>query len=129
MRGTFNKFSNIGSALRLTRRATGMTQEDFEDISSRVYISEVEVGRKAPTLVKLDDLAKEMKVHPLTVLTLSYLANCNGDSPVPLLHHVLAEVEEVQRAARTELRLPANGKRPKAGRPVGVSTPKRRSVG
>ena len=42
-------------------------------VSSRTYISNLERGLKVPTLKKVDSLATVLRVHPLTLLTLSYL--------------------------------------------------------
>lgn len=64
--------SDFSHALRLVRKAKGLTQEDFDDISSRVYVSALERGIKQPTLPKVDALAAHLGVHPLTLLALAY---------------------------------------------------------
>lgn len=43
----------FAAALRLVRKAKGLSQEDFGDVSSRVYISELERGIKSPTVAKV----------------------------------------------------------------------------
>ncbi len=63
----------FAKALKEMRKARGLTQEDFSDISSRTYISILERGLKSPTLDKVDDLSSVMKVHPMTLLALTYL--------------------------------------------------------
>ncbi len=63
----------FATALRACRKAQGLTQEDFGLVSSRTYLSTLERGLKSPTLEKIDALAATMGVHPLTVLTLTYL--------------------------------------------------------
>ena len=63
----------FAKALKEMRKARGLTQEDFSDISSRTYISILERGLKSPTLDKVDDLSSVMKVHPMTLLALIYL--------------------------------------------------------
>jgi len=65
--------AKIGKALQLLRQAANLTQEDFELVSSRTYISTVERGLKSPTLGKIDQLAQVLGVHPLTLLTLAYI--------------------------------------------------------
>lgn len=65
--------SAFSKALKEIRHARGLTQEDFSDISSRTYISILERGLKSPTLDKVDDLSSVMKVHPMTLLALTYL--------------------------------------------------------
>jgi transcriptional regulator with XRE-family HTH domain len=67
-----NQFAN---ALKRVRAATGRTQEDFALVSSRTYISSLERGKKSPTLKKIEELAQVLGVHPLTLLTLSYISS------------------------------------------------------
>jgi len=62
----------FAKALKEMRNARGLTQEDFSVISSRTYISILERDLKSPTLDKVDDLAEIMKVHPMTLLALTY---------------------------------------------------------
>jgi len=87
--------SSFGKALRLAREAIGISQEEFDQVSSRTYISAIERGIKQPTVPKVDQLAKVLRVHPLTLLALSYV-----DRPLPsdvgrLLEQVRREVEAV----------------------------------
>ena len=42
-------------------------------MSSRTYLSSLERGLKSPTLKKLEELCKVLEVHPLTLLTLTYM--------------------------------------------------------
>jgi transcriptional regulator with XRE-family HTH domain len=64
----------IGKAIRIVRKARGLTQEDFSDISSRTYLSSLERDLKSPTLDKLAQLAAVLQVHPVTLVALSTLA-------------------------------------------------------
>ncbi|WAH55927.1 helix-turn-helix domain-containing protein [Pseudomonas silvicola] len=64
----------FGAALRARRQASGLTQEDFSEISSRTYLSTLERGIKCPTLEKVVELASVLKVHPLTLMTEAFLA-------------------------------------------------------
>ncbi|MFG0916460.1 helix-turn-helix domain-containing protein [Pseudomonas sp. CJQ_11] len=63
----------FGQALRKTRSARGLTQEDFADVSSRTYMSTLERGIKSPTLDKLVEIAARMDVHPLSLLAEVFL--------------------------------------------------------
>lgn len=63
----------FASALKQARKARGLTQEDFSDVSSRTYISTLERGIKGPTIEKIDALAIALGIHPLTLLTLTYM--------------------------------------------------------
>lgn len=63
---------SLPAALKTIRKARGLSQEAFSDVSSRTYLSSLERGLKSPTLNKLEELCEVMGVHPLTLLTLAY---------------------------------------------------------
>ena len=63
---------SLPDALRKIRKARGLSQEAFSDVSSRTYLSSLERDLKSPTLNKLAELCEVMEVHPLTLLTLAY---------------------------------------------------------
>ncbi len=67
--------SSFAAALRMTRKARGLSQEAFSDVSSRTYLSSLERGLKSPTLNKVAELCAVMEVHPLTLLTLAYASD------------------------------------------------------
>lgn len=69
--------SSLPEALRRIRKARGLSQEAFSDVSSRTYLSSLERGLKSPTLKKLEDLCEVLAVHPLTLLALTYCQNIN----------------------------------------------------
>ena len=96
----------IGKAIWIVRKARGLTQEDFSDISSRTYLSSLERNLKSPTLDKLAQLAVVLQVHPVTLVALSTLATTN-DRAVEGLLALLDDIEErtarlqwIERAAR-----------------------------
>ena len=62
----------LSEALKTIRKARGLSQEAFSDVSSRTYMSSLERDLKSPTLNKLAELCEVMEVHPLTLLTLAY---------------------------------------------------------
>jgi transcriptional regulator with XRE-family HTH domain len=64
--------------MRVARRAIGTRQDEFDLVSSRTYVSALERGIKSPTLPKVDDLATVLQIHPLSLLTLSYLPRTEG---------------------------------------------------
>lgn len=64
--------------MRAARRAIGTRQDEFDMVSSRTYVSALERGIKSPTLPKVDDLSTVLKIHPLSLLTLSYLQRVEG---------------------------------------------------
>ena len=68
--------NSLAKALKIVRKARGLSQEAFSDVSSRTYMSTLERDLKSPTLNKLAELCEVMEIHPLTLLTLAYA----GDS-------------------------------------------------
>jgi len=84
---------SFGEALRQTRKARGMSQENFSVISSRTYISSLERGLKSPTLEKVGIIAKEIGVHPLTLLALAY---SKGSSSKPLSELIVQITDELK---------------------------------
>ncbi len=62
----------------MVRKARGLSQEAFSDVSSRTYMSSLERGLKSPTLSKVAELCEVMDVHPLTLLTLAYGGDSKG---------------------------------------------------
>ncbi len=85
----------FGKALKLTRKAKGLTQEDFGIISSRTYLSALERGLYSPTLEKIELLATTMDIHPLTLLTLSYLPSKTDKKLDVLLKKVTKQINEI----------------------------------
>jgi len=62
----------LATAIRTVRKARGLSQEAFSDVSSRTYMSSLERDLKSPTIHKLAELCEVMEVHPLTLLMLAY---------------------------------------------------------
>ena len=79
----------LSEALKTIRKARGLSQEAFSDVSSRTYMSSLERDLKSPTLNKLAELCEVMEVHPLTLLTLAYA----GDD-MDKVRRVLKQVEQ-----------------------------------
>jgi transcriptional regulator with XRE-family HTH domain len=96
--------SVFGRALRQARKAQGIPQEQFDEASSRTYISALERGIKQPTLAKVDDLAAVLGVHPLSLLTLSYCKPLGQSSLEQLVNIVLLEVAQLDPALKVEER-------------------------
>lgn len=62
----------FGIALKKSRKENKKTQEDFDIVSSRTYVSSLERGLKSITIEKLEDIAAVLGIHPLTLLYRSY---------------------------------------------------------
>jgi transcriptional regulator with XRE-family HTH domain len=82
------------AALKIVRKARGLSQEAFSDVSSRTYMSSLERGLKSPTLSKVAELCEVMGVHPLTLLTLAYGGDSKGVSEV--IERVQRELAAIQ---------------------------------
>ncbi len=85
----------FAGALKQARKARGLTQEDFSDISSRTYISTLERGLKSPTLDKLDALSKTLGIHPLTLLVMTYLIENKESNLNNLIEKITVELQDV----------------------------------
>lgn len=89
---------SLATALKTVRKARGLSQEAFSEVSSRTYMSSLERDLKSPTLNKLAELCEVMQVHPVTLLALAYA----GNSPKQvdqLLAQVRQELEAVLKAS------------------------------
>lgn len=85
---------SLAVAIRTVRKARGLSQEAFSDVSSRTYMSSLERDQKSPTMHKLTELCEVMEVHPLTLLTLAYTGN-DLQQADQLLAQVRQELETV----------------------------------
>jgi transcriptional regulator with XRE-family HTH domain len=88
--------ANFARALRAVRKARSMAQEEFDQISSRTYVSALERGIKQPTLPKVDALAAVLGVHPLTLLVISYASKATPDEIQRLLERVGSEITDLE---------------------------------
>jgi len=64
-------------------------------VTGRTYISELERGKKTPTVTKIDQLSALMGLHPLTVLTLGYCKTPTQPEAAAVLSRVSTELHEV----------------------------------
>ncbi len=85
----------FASALKQARHTHGLTQEDFSNVSSRTYVSTLERGLKNPTLDKIDVLAKTIGIHPLTLVTLTYMNVRNESNTSELFRLVSEEIKHL----------------------------------
>nr|WP_263011017.1 helix-turn-helix transcriptional regulator [Pseudomonas asiatica] len=87
----------MAAAIRTVRKARGLSQEAFSNVSSRTYMSTLERDLKSPTIQKLADLCEVMEVHPLTLLTLAYARDSTREAD-----ELLAQVRQELRAILEE---------------------------
>jgi transcriptional regulator with XRE-family HTH domain len=84
----------LGASLKELRLRKGLSQEAIG--ASQSYVSDVERGLKSLSFEKLDELANNIGVHPLTVLLNCYLkleTDCDRSS---LIATVIRELEEAE---------------------------------
>lgn len=62
--------ARLGSNVRRLREAKGWSQEDYADRAGihRTYVSDIERGRRNPTVTVVKKLAKPLEVSPGSLL-------------------------------------------------------------
>jgi len=91
---------SLPAALKLARKARGLSQEAFSDVSSRTYLSTLERGMKSPTLSKIAAICRVLAIHPLTLLTLSYTGG-NLSETDALLARIRRELAALTRPTKS----------------------------
>ncbi|BBP05124.1 transcriptional regulator [Sulfuriferula plumbiphila] len=87
--------NSLAMALKTVRKARGLSQEAFSDVSSRTYLSSLERDLKSPTLNKLAELCEVMEIHPMTLLALAYGGDAKGvDLLVERVRREIAELKD-----------------------------------
>lgn len=79
----------FGAALRDIRLAKGLAQEALG--SSQNFVSNLERGKKLPSLEKVIQLSAHLGIHPMTMIAQCYITA--GASETELLEIVGAELE------------------------------------
>lgn len=88
----------FGIALRKIRKAKNMTQEDFEETSSRTYLSTLERGIKSPTLEKIEAISTTLGIHPLTLLVSTY-SEIENQEHERILNRVMEEIRSLDKSS------------------------------
>lgn len=78
----------FGQALRDMRHRRQLTQEDFNQVSSRTYLSTLERGMYSPTLDKVEELASVLEIHPLSLIALYHLNQAGAPSLEQLFEQI-----------------------------------------
>lgn len=97
---------SFGTALRLLRRAKGISQEGFG--INQTNVSKLELGKKIPSWDRVGQIADHLGVHPLTLFTLSYLNESEELGMEELLMLVRSEIQEVECSEHAEIRTKSN---------------------
>ena len=91
--------NSLAKALKTVRKARGLSQEAFSDVSSRTNMSSLERDLKSPTLNKLAELCEVMEIHPVTLVALAYGGDAKGVDL--LVERVRREIAELKDASDT----------------------------
>jgi len=86
----------FGQALKKARKAHGLTQEDFSEVSSRTYLSTLERGNKSPTLDKINALSQTIGIHYLSLLTLACLYSETENDVDSILERIKFEINKIK---------------------------------
>ncbi len=87
--------NSLAKSLKMVRKARGLSQEAFSDVSSRTYLSSLERDLKSPTLNKLAELCEVMEIHPVTLVALAYGGDAKGvDLLVARVRREIAELKD-----------------------------------
>lgn len=82
---------SIAAALRHVRRQQQVLLTDLEEGITASHLSRIERSERGVTVEKLDEIARQLGVHPLSLLALAYGAE-EGARPTELLKRVSKEV-------------------------------------
>ncbi|AJA14090.1 helix-turn-helix protein [compost metagenome] len=82
---------SLAAALRHVRRQQQVLLTDLEEGVTASHLSRVERAERGVTIEKLDEIARQLGVHPLSLLALAYSAE-EATRPSDLLKQVSKEV-------------------------------------
>lgn len=86
----------FGLALSKTRLRLDLARRDLGlRVSSYGYLTALENGTKQPTIGKVDEIACELGVHPLTLLMLAYQARDAAD-PFDLMLRIKMDLSNLE---------------------------------
>jgi transcriptional regulator with XRE-family HTH domain len=86
----------LARGLRAARKMRGIAQDGL-GVSSRTYLSALELGKQTPTLDKLDEIARAIGVHPLSVLFYAYAVGLTSQEVSELGQVVRSEVAGLEK--------------------------------
>jgi transcriptional regulator with XRE-family HTH domain len=89
-----NLRQSLAVAIKAIRKSRGLTQEDFAVVSSRTYLSSLERGLKSPTIDKIDEISRVLKIHPAAVVLMAYAMQAEPGDRVSLIANISDEAIE-----------------------------------
>lgn len=87
----------FGKTFTRARKAAKLTQEDFETISPRTYISHLERGKSAPSIDKINELSEVIGVHPASLIFQTYLLYDQQTSALDLMATIMEDLRKMER--------------------------------
>lgn len=81
----------FAAALRFLRARRDLSQSDLALLRDQSHVSRLEAGQRGVTLQVSDDLAKALRVEPMTLLAVTYAAK-HGISPREILSRLEADL-------------------------------------
>lgn len=84
---------SFGITVKAIRRSKGLPQSAIG--INQGYVSELENGQKTPTLPKMASIAKNLGIHPLTLLAAVY-SNMGREDSEQLIARVIRELESLK---------------------------------
>ena len=95
----------LAIAIKATRKAKGLTQEDFGVVSSRTYLSSLERALKSPTIDKLEEISGVMNVAPATLLLLATALKQDAVKQDDVIEQVAAEAISLLKSISSDVSL------------------------
>jgi len=92
----------LAIAIKSTRKARGLTQEDFGVVSSRTYLSSLERALKSPTIDKLEEISGVLKVAPASLLVLATALMEDSVRPEATIERVALEAVSLLKSIKSD---------------------------
>lgn len=89
--------SAFGKAFVKARKVAGLTQDDYDLVSTRSYISYIERGKNSITIDKLDVLSKFMNIHPASLIIQTYLEYDENLSSMDVMRKIMEDLSKLER--------------------------------
>lgn len=93
----------VGYVFSRARKAARLTQEDFEPISPRTYISHLERGLSSPTIDKLHALSEVIEIHPASLVFQAYFKFDPKTTALDLMATIMDDLKKIERNERENL--------------------------
>lgn len=84
----------FGRTFAKARKSAKLVQDDFEQVSSRSYISYIERGKVSISLEKLHELSEVVGIHPVSLLFQTYLYDEKENSALDLMSKIMADLKK-----------------------------------